>query len=89
MEAWAKCIGRCPLQLRQVIFAIGFAVSLFPGSGEATAQSLPETVTGKAQVYDGVTFDSMQNGGRYRTATRARLEAVDACALRQKPGMPM
>ncbi|WP_415726719.1 hypothetical protein [Pseudaminobacter sp. NGMCC 1.201702] len=67
-----------------MIFAIGFAVSLFPGSGEATAQSLPETVTGKAQLYDGVTFDLMHDGGRYRAATRVRLEAVDACELRQK-----
>lgn len=45
---------------------------------------MPETVRGKAQIYDGVTFDLIQDGARYRTATRIRLEAVDACEFRQK-----
>ncbi len=75
---------RSALSLRLIICAIGSALSLFSGYGEATAQGLPEAVIGKAQVYDGVTFDLMQDSGRYRTPTRIRLEAVDACELRQK-----
>jgi endonuclease YncB( thermonuclease family) len=57
---------------------------LFSAAGEGAGQGLLESVTGKAQFYDGVTFDLMQDSGRYRTATRIRLEAVDACELRQK-----
>lgn len=84
MEPWVNCLGRRDLKLPWVIFAMGFAVSLFPGSDEAIAQSLPGTITGKAQVYDGVTLDLMQDGERFSTAARIRLEAVDACELRQK-----
>lgn len=64
--------------------AIGIALSLLSAAGGGAAQGLPETVVGKAQIYDGVTFDLIQDGGRYRTAIRIRLEAVDACELRQK-----
>jgi len=86
MEASTKSkpIGTRALRFRRVIYAIGLAVSLFSGGCQAAAQGLPETVRGKAQVYDGVTFDLMEDGRRYRTATRIRLEAVDACKLRQK-----
>lgn len=79
-----KRMERRGFQLRRMIYAIGFTMSLFSGCGKTAAQDLPETVTGKAQVYDGVAFDLLQDGGRYRTATRIRLEAVDACELRQK-----
>ena len=65
-------------------YAIAIAFSLFSTAGGVAAQGLPETVIGKAQIYDGVTFDLIQDGGRYRTATRIRLEAVDSCELRQK-----
>lgn len=84
MNARAKYVGRRARHLSRAIYAIGFAVSLFSAAGEGAAQGFPESVTGKAQIYDGVTFDLMQDGGRYRTATRIRLEAVDACELRQK-----
>lgn len=76
--------GRRDLKLAWVICAIGLGVSLFSGSGKAVAERLPEVVTGKAQVYDGVTFGLIQNDARYRTVTRIRLEAVDACEVRQK-----
>ncbi|MEO4002105.1 thermonuclease family protein [Mesorhizobium sp. CAU 1732] len=53
-------------------------------TGAVWAQQLPETVTGFAQVYDGVTFDLIESGSRYRTVTRVRLESVEACEIRQK-----
>ncbi|MGP2494366.1 MULTISPECIES: hypothetical protein [Hyphomicrobiales] len=65
------------------IYAIGFALRLL-AAGVGVAHGLPETLTGKVQIYDGVTFDLIQDGGRYRMATRIRLEAVDSCELRQK-----
>ncbi len=75
---------RGALWSRLAICAIGSPLSLFSGCGDATAQGLPEAVIGKAQVYDGVTFDLLQDTGRYRTLTRIRLETVDSCELRQK-----
>lgn len=84
MNARTKYVGRHARHLSRAICPIGFAVSLFSSAGEGAAQGLPESVTGKAQIYDGVTFDLMQDNGRYRTATRIRLVAVDACELRQK-----
>lgn len=84
MESRINCLGRRDLKLAWVICAIGLGVRLFSGSGKAVAERLSETVTGEAQVYDGVTFGLTQNDARYRTVTRIRLEAVDACELRQK-----
>lgn len=81
MEPRINCLGRRDLKLAWVICAIGLGVSLFSGSGKAVAERLPEIVTGKAQIYDGVTF-GLQNDARYRTVTRIRLEAVDACEVR-------
>lgn len=83
MGARSKCNGKRTL-LRRLSYTIGSALVVFSGGYGAGAQGLPEKVAGKAQVYDGVTFDLMQDGGRYRTATRIRLEAIDACELRQK-----
>lgn len=53
-------------------------------AGSVWAQELPDTVSGLAQVYDGVTFDVVQGGSRYRAVTRIRVEAVEACEVRQK-----
>ncbi len=72
------------LQLYRVIYALSLTVGLFSCGGGVASESLPEAIAGKAQVYDGVTFDLVQDGGRYRTAARIRLEAVDSCELRQK-----
>lgn len=83
MGARSKCSGK-RTQLRRLFYAISFALSVFFGGYGAGAQGLPERVSGKAQVYDGVTFDLMQDGRRYRSVIRIRLEAVDACELRQK-----
>ena len=84
MEPVINCLGRRDEKLARLICAVGFGVSLFSGAGKAVAERLPEMVTGKAQVYDGVTFDLIQNDARHRTVTRIRLEAVDACEVRQK-----
>lgn len=84
MKVSARYVQRRGRQLRPVIFAIGFTASLLLAAGPGAAQGLPEAVTGKAQIYDGVTFDVIQDGGRYRIATRIRLEAVESCELRQK-----
>ncbi|GHD23855.1 hypothetical protein GCM10016234_39450 [Tianweitania populi] len=84
MKPRTNIIGRRALRLRLMIYTIEIAASLFLASGRGTAQGLPETVRGEAQIYDGVTFDVIQDGGRYRNGTRIRLEAVDSCELRQK-----
>lgn len=84
MKARTRYGGRRVRQPRAVTYSIGFAVGLFLTAGGGAAQGLPDTVTGKAQVYDGVTFDLIHGGGRYRSVTRIRLEAVDSCELRQK-----
>lgn len=84
MESRTKCMERPALQLHRMVYVIGFGLSLLSWGGRGATQALPETVSGKAQVYDGVTFDLMQDSGRYRTWIRIRLEAVDACELRQK-----
>lgn len=47
------------IDLRRLICAIGLALSLFSGDRGTLAQGLPESVAGKAQVYDGITFDLM------------------------------
>lgn len=63
------------------------AIALLVGCIEGAAQGLPETLTGRAEVFDGVTFDLVSKGGRYRTTTRIRPESVDACELRQKTAL--
>lgn len=48
--------------------------------------NMPDQMTGKAQVYDGDTFDLIYEAplaGRYRQNSRIKLEAVDACESRQ------
>jgi len=48
--------------------------------------NMPDQITGKAQVYDGDTFDLIYEAplaGRYRQTSSIRLEAVDACESRQ------
>ena len=71
-------------RMRGALCVICIVGSVFSGGSEAFGKGLPETISGKAQVYDGVTFDLIHNGERYRTATRIRLEGIDACELRQK-----
>lgn len=74
MKVRTRYVQRPPHELGPATYAIGIALSLVSAAGGAAAQWLPETVIGKAQIYDGVTFDVIQDGGRYRTATRIRLE---------------
>mgnify|MGYP006948853879 CR=1 FL=1 len=84
MRVGISRLERRDLELCRMICTVVLALGFFNAENEGVAQGLPDTVTGKGQVYDGVTFDLMQDGGRYRTTTRIRLEAVDACELRRK-----
>ena len=61
--------------------------SLAPSGSEAKpAMEMPDVITGKAQVYDGDTFDLIYTAPiakRYRQHARIRLEDIDACESRQ------
>lgn len=70
--------------IRELALLPWLAACVLVGGADAEAQGLPEALTGRVQVYDGVTFDLVQDGGRYRATTRIRLESVDACQIRQK-----
>lgn len=70
--------------MRELALLPWLAVCLLVVGADADAQGLPDALTGRVQVYDGVTFDLVQDGGRYRTLTRIRLESVNACQIRQK-----
>lgn len=52
---------------------------MFSGSGRAVTERLPDLVTGKTLVYDGVTFGLNQNVACHWAETRICLEAVDTC----------
>lgn len=75
------------LAARELLVTPWLTVSLLLGCADAEAQSLPATLTGMAQVYDGVSFDLIQSGGRYRMATRIHLESVASCQIRQKAAL--
>jgi hypothetical protein len=55
MNARTNYAGRRARHLGRAINAMG----LFSSAGEGAAKALPESVSGYAQIYDGVTFDLM------------------------------
>jgi len=70
-----------------LLAAAGDLPELVATIGKAAATTtLPDQLAGKAQIYDGDTFDLLHESlatGRYQDASRIRLDGVDACESRQ------